>query len=207
MRLSALYKKIKGGFKKDSKTGLLIRKIIVKTSTNETVVIVFTRGYKEPEKDSVKGKMQKPEDKWAAFLSTDKKQAASAIIYTYVKRWAIEVCFKECKQLLMLGKDQSNSFQSQVTATTLSFIRYNLINYFNEIENPSETVGGLFNHLVDETATITYAYRLYQFFIGLFNVALQKIFDLLGITEEVHGFNSMLIQELTGIAAFRGCET
>jgi hypothetical protein len=37
----------------------------------------------------------------------------------YIKRWPIEVCFKECKQQLELGKDQSNDFNAQVFATTL----------------------------------------------------------------------------------------
>ena len=207
LRLGALYKRHKGNFKRDRKTGMLTKKVSVKICGKEKVTIVFTKGYNEPDVDTVKGKKEKSKDKWAAFLSTDIQQSASEVIFTYVKRWAIEVCFKECKQMLLLGKDQSNSFQSQVTATTLSFIRHNLLNYFNEIENHTKTVGGFFNHLVDETAVITYSHRIYQFFAELFNVALNKIFDLLGITEEFHGFNSLLIQELSVIEAFKGCET
>jgi hypothetical protein len=38
-------------------------------------------------------------------------------------------------------------------------------------------MGDLFQSLVDESATITYAQRLWDFFRGLFSVAISQIFD------------------------------
>jgi len=41
---------------------------------------------------------------------------------------------------------------------------FNLLNFLNEQESFSNT-GTLFEHLVDESATITYAQRLWDFFV------------------------------------------
>ena len=156
-RLSELYQKVKSGLKKDTRTGLLLRRVTVKLpDSDENSVIVFSKGYHEPEDDTVKGKKKEKRRKWVAFLSTDTRLHASTIIKKYTKRWTIEVCFKETKQLLELGKDQSNDFNAQVFATTLTFLRYNLLNFLNEKED-FLTTGNLFQHLVDESATITYA--------------------------------------------------
>ena len=95
----------------------------------------------------------------------------------YVKRWPIEVCFKECKQMLDFGKEQSNDFNAQVFATTASFLRYNILNYLNKNENHS-TLGELFEYISDESAAISYAQRLWEFFRGLFLVSFSTIFDL-----------------------------
>ena len=118
----------------------------------------------------------------------------------------MEVCFKECKQLLDLGKDQSTSFQAQVFATTVSFLRYAVLNYLNGTEN-SRTPGGLFEHLVDETAQITYARKLWQFFRGLFKVSFSKIFELFKIEEEFQSYFLVLDQLVSESAPFRRCET
>jgi IS4 transposase len=37
----------------------------------------------------------------------------------YATRWTVEVFFKECKQLLRLGKSESRHFEAQIAATTL----------------------------------------------------------------------------------------
>ena len=47
----------------------------------------------------------------------------------------------------------------------------------NETENYS-TLGSLFEHLADDSAVITYAHRLWDFFQGLFRVSFSKIFHL-----------------------------
>ncbi|MBW2662746.1 MAG: hypothetical protein JRD93_12330 [Deltaproteobacteria bacterium] len=65
-----------------------------------------------------------------------------------------EVCFKECKQLLDLGKDQSNNFDAQVFATTASFLKHNILSFLNETENYS-TLVSLFEHLADDSAVIS----------------------------------------------------
>ena len=206
-RLSELYQKIKSGLKKDFRTGLYLKRVTVALPNfAEPVVIVFARGYQEPEDDDLKGKKKDKKPKWVAFLSTDCRIQASTIIKKYTKRWSIEVCFKECKQILGLGKDQSNDFNAQVFSTAASFLRYNLLNFLNEKEN-CNTMGDLFQSLVDESATITYARRLWDFLRGLFSVAVSKIFDLFEIEEGSSSYIDAFTHCLSTSEPFQGCET
>jgi len=108
--------------------------------------------------------------------------------------------------MLELGKDQSNDFQSQLSATTISFLRNNILNYLNEIEN-YQTLGGFFETLTDEMATITYAHRLYDFFVGLFKVGISKIFELIGLDDDFQPYLNILTGQLSSLSAFQGCET
>ncbi len=165
--LSEIYQKVKNGFKKDRKTGLLLKRVKVKLiNSGEEALIIFSKGYREPEVDTVAGRKKKKAAKWVAFLSTDTQIHSSTVIQKYIKRWPIEVCFKECKQMLDLGKDQSNDFNAQVFATTASFMRYNILNYLNKHENHS-TLGELFEYISDESAAVSYSRRLWEFFRGL----------------------------------------
>jgi hypothetical protein len=206
-RLSELYGTVKSSLRKDSRTGLLVKRVRVNLSgSEEESVIVFAKGYVEPEDDTVKGKKKGREPKWVAFLSTDTALHSATIIKKYTKRWTIEICFKECKQLLGLGKEQANDFNAQVFSTTASFLRYNLLNFLNEKEN-SNCIGDLFQDLVDESATITYAHRLWDFFRGLFRVAISEIFDLFKIEEQCSSYIDAFTQVLCASKAFRGCET
>jgi len=206
-KLSALYQKVKSQLKKDKRTGLLLKRVSVKLpQSDQTAVIIFSRGYCEPEIDKPKGSKKKKEPKWVAFLSTDSQLHASTIIKKYTKRWPIEVCFKECKQQLGLGKDQSNDFNAQVFATTVSFLRYNLLNYLNKVENYA-TLGELFEQIADASAVTTYAHRLWDFFRGLFLVSFSTIFDLFKINEDFQHYLDALTESLTELAPFKGCET
>ena len=121
-------------------------------------------------------------------------------------QWRIEVCFKECKQQLGLGKDQSNDFNAQVFATTVSFLRYNLLNYLNKVENYA-TLGELFEQIADASAVTTYAHRLWDFFRGLFLVSFSTIFDLFKINEDFQHYLDAITDSLTELAPFQGCET
>ena len=175
-------------------------------NTDQDSAIVFSVGYREPEVDEVSGKKKKKEPKWAAFLSTNTQLHASTIIKKYVKRWPVEVCFKECQQILELGKDQSNDFNAQVFTATASFLRYNILNYLNKFENYS-TLGELFEHIADESAVTTYAHRLWDFFRGLFLVSFSTIFDLFKINEDFQDYLDALTEALKGFTPFQGCET
>jgi len=206
-RLSELYQKVKTSIRKDARTSLFLKRVTVTLSgSSEPVVIVFAKGYHEPDDDDVRGKKKEKEPKWVAFLSTDASLHASTIIKKYTKRWTIEVCFKECKQLLGLGKDQSNDFNAQIFSTTSSFLRYNLLNFLNEKEN-CNTLGDLFQNLVDETATITYSQRLWKFFRGLFSVTIINIFDLFKVEEDCSSYIEAFSQVLSASIPFQGCET
>ncbi len=206
-RLSELYQKVKSQLKKDNKTGLLLKRVTVKLpDCDEESVIVFAKGYREPKKDNLNGKKKTKESKWDAFLSTDTRLHASSIIKKYIKRWPVEVCFKECKQLLGLGKEQGNSFNAQVFSTTAAFMRYSLISYLNEAERHS-TLGSLFETLVDDTAVTTYAQRLWDFFQGLFKTSFSKIFDLFNIQDDFHPYLDSITQALEASTPIIGCET
>jgi hypothetical protein len=204
-QLSALYQKVKMELRKSKRTGLLLKRVKVKMS-GEPIIIVFVKGYSEPESADVKGKRKKKEPKWVAFLSTDTSLQAATVIKKYTRRWACEVFFKESKQLLSLGKDASNSFQSQVCATTISFMRYAIINYLNEKEHHMG-VGPLFEELADETAAFTYAHRIWQFFKGLFEISFSKIFELFEIEDDFQSFFDTLNYTVTRFAPIQGCET
>ncbi len=205
--LEELYKKVRKKMKRDRKTGLFMARMrVIPPGSDEDVVIVFSKGYKEPEDDTVKGLKKKKQPKWAAFLSTDAALHSSTIIKKYVKRQPIEVCFKECWQMLGLGKDHSNDFNAQVFATTASFIRYNLLNYLNEQENHA-TLGVLFEHLADDYAVITYSQRLWNFFRGLFLISFKTIFDLFEIEEDFQSYFDILSDAVKGSAPIQGCET
>ncbi len=206
-QLSELYQKVKHSFRKDTGTGLRIARITVTLpESGENAVIVFSRDYREPEVNDAKGIRKEKDPKWVAFLSTDTHLHASTIIRKYTRRWSIEVCFKECKQLLELGKDQSNSFNAQVCATTLSFLRYNLLGFLNEIEK-YPTMGGLFEHLVEQSAMFTYAHRLWEFFKGLFKRSLECIFEVLKIEDDLSPFIDSIDQALCAHLKIKGCET
>jgi hypothetical protein len=204
-QLSALYQKVKKDLSKSKRTGLLLKKVKA-TMSGEPIIIVFVKGYNEPEESMAKGKKKKKEPKWVAFLSTNTSLQAATVIKKYTKRWACEVFFKESKQLLFLGKDASNSFQSQVCATTISFIRYAVINYLNEKEHHMG-LGPLFEELADETAAFTYAHRIWQFFKGLFEISFLKIFELFEIEDDFQSFIDTLNQSVSRFAPIQGCET
>lgn len=53
---------------------------------------------------------------WHAFLCTDLELDASGILTYYARRWAIEVFFKDAKQMLYMGKEQSNTFDAIVAS-------------------------------------------------------------------------------------------
>jgi len=206
-RLSELYQKVKSGLKKDSRTGLLLKRVIVNLpESGQNVLIVFSKGYREPEENTVKGSKKDKESKWVAFLSTNLKLHSSTVIKKYTKRWTVEVCFKECKQLLELGKDQCVDFNSQVFSTTISFLRYNLLNFLNEQEKLS-TLGSLFQQLADESAIISYAQRLWDFFRGFFRVSFAAIFDVFNIEEDFSSYFNALTEVICASAPIQGCET
>jgi hypothetical protein len=206
-RLSELYQTVRDNLTKSKRTGLLLERVTVKMpGSDENAVIVFAKGYCEPQEDTVKGKKKTKEPPWVAFLSTDTHLHAPTIIKKYTKRWSAEVFFKESKQLLGLGKEQSNSFQGQVFATTNSFLRYAVLTYLNEREYKTST-GDLFELLADTSAVITYARKLWDFFRGLFEISFSKIFELFQIEDDFQSYFSVIDRVLCQSVPFKGCET
>lgn len=81
--------------------------------------------------------------KWVCLLTTDLEMSYIKAIETYAIRWNIEIIFKECKQLLGLGKCQANDFDSQIAHTTSVFITHSLLAYYKYRED-YQTLGELY---------------------------------------------------------------
>ncbi len=80
---------------------------------------------------------------WHTIVSTDTTLSFNKMLEIYNVRWTIEVFFKEAKQLLGLGKNQSTNFDVQVAQTTITMIQYLMISLKYRME-AYETIGGLF---------------------------------------------------------------
>ena len=65
--------------------------------------------------------------KWNGLLTTNTLLTFEKAFEIYATRWTIEVFFKECKQLLRLGKCESRHFDAQIAATTLCMLQYNML--------------------------------------------------------------------------------
>lgn len=112
--------------------------------------------------------------KWRVFVSTDSKIKFANMMKIYAIRWGIEVFFKECKQLLSLGKCQSNNFDAQIAAATRSFILYLFLSYYKR-KTDYETLGGLFKEISEDLQEKNLATRLWELFKELINVVLETI--------------------------------
>lgn len=100
-------------------------------------------------------------NQWLALLCTDLKVSNEEIVRIYGKRWDIEVFFKVCKSHLALAKEyQGRSYDMQVAATTIVFLRYAML--ATEVRNASDerTIGELFYYLKEELADIKLAQSL-----------------------------------------------
>jgi hypothetical protein len=83
---------------------------------------------------------------WHTILSTDKTLTFTKMMRKYSTRWSIEVFFKETKQLLNLGKNQSTNFDVQVAQTTITMIQYQMLSLKYRIE-AYQTIGGMFTDI------------------------------------------------------------
>jgi hypothetical protein len=81
--------------------------------------------------------------KWVCLLSTDLEMSYIKAIETYAIRWNIEIMFKECKQLLGLGKCQANDFDAQIAHAACVFITHSILVYFKYRED-YQTLGELY---------------------------------------------------------------
>jgi IS4 transposase len=94
---------------------------------------------------------------WQVLLCTDLELEPAEILEYYARRWAIEVYFKDAKQLFYMGKDQSNTFDALVASNSLVMIRYLLIVYIlskRRIEGP---IGPLFRQESDKQTFLLFA--------------------------------------------------
>jgi hypothetical protein len=100
-------------------------------------------------------------NKWNGLLTTNTELTFEKAFEIYATRWAIEVFFKECKQLLRLGKCESRHFEAQIAATTICLLQYNLLSSVKRFES-YESIGGLFRQANAETIELTVKERILQ---------------------------------------------
>lgn len=118
--------------------------------------------------------------KWKVLLCTNTQLSFIQMIEIYQTRWTIEVFFKESKQLLRLGKCQSNDFDAHIADATITMIQHILLTMRYRVEN-YESMTGLFS----EAKEAAVQQRLNQRLWGLFIELLQIIEALLvGIDEQ-----------------------
>jgi len=117
--------------------------------------------------------------KWRVFITTDTELSFIRMIETYQIRWTVEVFFKEAKQLLGLGKCQSNDFDAQIADTTITMIQHILLTLKYRFEH-YETKGALFNQVREGIIQSRLDERLLGLFIELIRL-IEVLFD--GIDE------------------------
>ena len=87
---------------------------------------------------------------WHAFLCTETDMEIDEILNHYSRRWAIECYFRDCKQLLGLGKGQSETFDAVVAQASIVMIRYLILIYILAKRQLAGSIGPLFRELARE---------------------------------------------------------
>lgn len=109
--------------------------------------------------------------KWRLLLSTNVNLTLQEAVKIYNNRWTIEVLFKECKQLLNLGKCQSNDFDAHIADATISLLVYLMLSFHKKI-NCHMTLGALFGQYREDFIEATVAEKLWRLFLTIqFTVA------------------------------------
>lgn len=104
--------------------------------------------------------------KWKVFLCTNTRLSFIRMIEIYQTRWTIEVFFNEAKQLLGLGKCQSNDFDAQIADVTITMIQHILLTLKYRFEN-YESKAGMFAEIKEETTIQRLNQKLWGLFIEI----------------------------------------
>lgn len=104
--------------------------------------------------------------KWRLLLTTNLDLSFQKAMEIYNIRWTIEVLFKECKQLLNLGKCQSNDFDAQIADATISLMVYTMLSFHKRIHCYT-SLGPLFAKYCGDLIEATVAERLWLLFLTI----------------------------------------
>jgi predicted nucleic acid-binding Zn finger protein len=113
--------------------------------------------------------------KWRMFITTNTDLSFIKMIEIYQIRWSVEVFFKEAKQLLGLGKCQSNDFDAQIADTTITMIQHILLTLQYRMEY-YESKGALFENLREGIIQSRLNERLWRLFVELLRL-IEVLFD------------------------------
>ncbi len=103
---------------------------------------------------------------WEMLVTTDLNLNFKKALETYSIRWTIEVFFKECKQHLSLGKCQSNDFDAQIADTTITLMRYILLNLMKRFSS-YETLGEAFSNTQIFMLELNLSQKIWDVFVQL----------------------------------------
>jgi hypothetical protein len=108
-----------------------------------------------------------------AFLSTDLKP--DEILTYYARRWAIEMVFKDAKQMLYLGKEQNETFEAIIACYSLVMIRYLLLGYILNKYRLTGPIGPLFRELVETHLQLYLTEKIWAYIKELMIVSSQLL--------------------------------
>jgi hypothetical protein len=127
---------------------------------------------------------------WKMLATTDTSLAFIKAMEYYQIRWSIEVFFKEAKQHLFLGKNQSVDFDAQIASISIVFMNYIALSLAKRFE-AYETMGQLFKSAKDTMLQDNIVARLWALIIEIYSLLLAE----LGIDEDL--FIQRLINDNT----------
>ncbi len=166
-----LRKKLSQHMKRAKKLNIYYIEVIVHYDDIGNVKLFFTRLSKR--------------SKWRLLLTTNLQLSFHQAIKIYNTRWSIEVLFKECKQLLNLGKCQSTDFDAQIADTTISMILYTILSLHKRIHCYS-SLGELFAKYQDQFIESTIVEKLWHLFLIIqFTIAEILEFDFIKLMRTV----------------------
>lgn len=114
-------------------------------------------------------------DNWLAILCTDISVSDEEVVRVYGKRWDVEVFFKVCKSYLALAKEyQGRSYDMQVAATTIVFLRHAMLSMEARNATDDRTIGDLFFYLKEELQDIKLSQSL-MLLVDALRQALNKL--------------------------------
>ena len=205
--LDQLYQVHKHRLVKAAALGLSLIWVPVNCGNGLQGAIVFTKGYKEPDLETLPGGKIQAEPPWAAFFTTDLTLTAAEVVKKYLGRWAIEVFFKEAKQRLGLGQEQGRSFAAQVYSVTQTFFRYSLLAYLQEHDEGSQTIGDLFRQLEEETGKLTYLERLWQYLVAFLKTVFNTLAQFCDPEPQFRAYLNAITSTFNHFSPIQGCET
>lgn len=112
---------------------------------------------------------------WHAFLCSEPDLEIYEILNYYARRWSIEVYFRDCKQLLALGKGQSETFDAIVAWVSIVMIRYLLLVYILAKRQITGPIGPLFQELAYEHLQIAVIHSLWTRIREIFMLSSQLL--------------------------------
>jgi len=140
--LERLYHKVASRTRSNPE-GPIIGSITVQMLSGPNLRVVFVRDQQDP-------------DQWGALASSDLQITPQHICRIYAKRWAIEVFFKQTKQQLGLDSElQVRSYTACVAFTSIVFIRYMMLSFYQRQCTDNRTIPGLFYAGCEQLQAIT----------------------------------------------------